>query len=692
MRRAVLAGLLLVPLAACTLVEPGPDLSGVTPTVWHLDGKGLTVAGAKVFPTGLVPEVILGTGAVPLTGGTVTGPTDGHDDLGPYRETELAVSTAGLTATVRLRDRGRGIATVRLEVERAAGPDPGLSGFGLGPGGVSGKQLGDVLVEGYQSWSGTYDGVLRDQGGDPESAFLEVGDDGDDYRLDDRTSWWVGDVHGAEGDLLLGAVTADRFKTRVLTYAGADAQVRVHLVSGGHGPTVPFPAGAPERSERFLLVAGHDAGFGLETWARMVATWQPPVAPPFVPVGWNSWNTLFDQVTPADLDANAAALRKVPALAPNDLQLDDGWEKQWGDWTPNARFPDGLAKVAARLAHQGLHPGVWMAPFLAGPDSPVMKAHPAWRLVNGAGKPVVYQSPVGPMAVLDTSIPAAEDWVVGQVQDRLDEGFRYLKLDYLFAGAFTGARAGEVTPVQAYRHTLGRILGAAQAAGAYVLACGAPLLPTAGLAHGIRVSGDISLAQVTYSFTLVKNALRNVAWRGMVNDFLAVDPDAVRLDGLGPDGQETALTAALLAGHLFALGDDLPSLDDASRGRLAQAVAMPVLGALRAGPSLGYGARPAPGTLMGDPIADPGSPVRFFVKPDYPVPDLWSARLPGVGTAVAAFDWGEGPVTRTVHLAPFGWKPGRKVTDAWAGQAVTPTDGAVTVTLPAHGVVLWILR
>jgi len=66
---------------------------------------------------------------------------------------------------------------------------------------------------------------------------------------------------------------------------------------------------------------------------------------------------------------------------------------------------------------------------------------------------------------LDLSHPAARSWVVERVGEAIARGYRYLKLDFLYAGAVEGRRfdPGQ-TSLQAYRATLAEILARADAA------------------------------------------------------------------------------------------------------------------------------------------------------------------------------------------------------------------------------------
>jgi alpha-galactosidase len=70
----------------------------------------------------------------------------------------------------------------------------------------------------------------------------------------------------------------------------------------------------------------------------------------------------------------------------NNVQLDDGWQKAWGDWPANAKFPQGLDGFASALDAKGLHAGVWLVPFLVDETAPVATAHPEWLLTDEKGR------------------------------------------------------------------------------------------------------------------------------------------------------------------------------------------------------------------------------------------------------------------------------------------------------------------
>jgi len=112
-------------------------------------------------------------------------------------------------------------------------------------------------------------------------------------------------------------------------------------------------------------------------------------------------------------------------------------------------------------------------------------------------------------------------------------GFDYLKLDFLYAGALPGKRHVDMPRETAYRHGL-KIMRAAMGADAFLLTCGAPILPSLGLCDALRVGPDVSGkwedprdAVLLYNPTTpgTKNAIRTTVNRLWLQPLVMTDPD-----------------------------------------------------------------------------------------------------------------------------------------------------------------------
>lgn len=224
--------------------------------------------------------------------------------------------------------------------------------------------------------------------------------------------------------------------------------------------------------------------------------------------GYASWYNHYTKIDERIISEDLGAIRTndnfvnacfIRCGEPAVFQIDDGWETAVGDWTPHkGKFPGGMAKMAERIRQQGLIPGIWLAPFLLMPNSATARAHPDWLLMDRRGSPVkAGWNPNwgGDVWCLDLSRPQVEDYLM-QLFDTIVNswGFRYLKLDFLYAGLLRGAFAGRKGGAwQHYNRIMARILEFARAKdGSPVafLSCGAPIESTAPFMPLMRSGAD----------------------------------------------------------------------------------------------------------------------------------------------------------------------------------------------------------
>jgi alpha-galactosidase len=93
---------------------------------------------------------------------------------------------------------------------------------------------------------------------------------------------------------------------------------------------------------------------------------------------------------------------------------------------------------------------------------------------------------------LDTTHPGAADYLRRTFGWLSSIGFDYFKIDFVYAGGLTGARHDGSEPLSAYRRGVS-LIRESIGDDAYLLGCGAPILPSVGLVDAMRVSPDISL-------------------------------------------------------------------------------------------------------------------------------------------------------------------------------------------------------
>jgi len=216
--------------------------------------------------------------------------------------------------------------------------------------------------------------------------------------------------------------------------------------------------------------------------------------------GWCSWYHYYGHETFADILGNARSLAASP-LKKNlkVIQIDDGWNlprqghpRNWGDWSPGEKFPQGMRAVADELHSLGFQAGLWLAPFSVDPGSRLAREHPDWILrVRNASTGKLEPSGPGIVFGLDLTHPDVLAWLRSTF-DRVfrDWAFDYVKIDFLIHSLFPGERHDpHKTSVEAFRQGMQVIRECAK--DKFILNCGSPLGPAIGLCDGMRIGTDV---------------------------------------------------------------------------------------------------------------------------------------------------------------------------------------------------------
>ncbi|MEV6484975.1 glycoside hydrolase family 36 protein [Streptomyces sp. NPDC051576] len=223
----------------------------------------------------------------------------------------------------------------------------------------------------------------------------------------------------------------------------------------------------------------------LGDWADALGVPDPRPAPTV----WCSWYEYFTAVTEDDIHENLRAMDTLD-LPIDVVQIDDGYQKALGDWlTLSGRFRSRAA-MADAIRARGRRAGIWTAPFLVDPASDLAAEHPDWLVRDAAGGFAHAGRNWGhDLCVLDITHPGAAAYLTTVFATLRAEGYDYFKTDFLYAGALDGVRHREVDAVEAYRTGIA-LIRAAIGEDAYLLGCGAPILPSIGLFDAMRVSPD----------------------------------------------------------------------------------------------------------------------------------------------------------------------------------------------------------
>jgi alpha-galactosidase len=228
-----------------------------------------------------------------------------------------------------------------------------------------------------------------------------------------------------------------------------------------------------------------------------------------------------------------------------------------------------MAALAEKIRSTGRKAGLWLAPFLVARSSRLFREHPDWMLRDEHRHMVSAGINWGDrLYALDSSNPAVLDWLATLMKRARGLGFDFLKLDFLYAGALPGMRAGGLPREAAYRRSM-QVMREALGEDAYLLACGAPILPSLGIADALRVGPDTAgeweihrdaVLLSSASLPGAKNALRTTLHELWMSPLVHVDPDVCyftsRHNSLTPEQRRIHHDLALICG--FRSTSDLP--------------------------------------------------------------------------------------------------------------------------------------
>ncbi len=519
--------------------------------------------------------------------------------------------------------------------------------------------------DGYQSWAYTGLEAIPPSLEEERGTFRHGGDPGD--ATDERrgVGFWVGAVVGARGrSLVAGADGGTIFKTSI----AADG-TRLRLLQGGDLEAIELAPGATRALDGVYVAMGDLVG-ALDGYASTVSSAHPPVRPRKPALGgWGSWNVYYSKVTAADMRTEAEWARgHLAPLGLTDFLLDDGYESHWGSWKAKPEFGATLDELAREQTAAGLVPAIWLAPFVVAAIDPVVAEHPEYFVSDGTGKPRLL--PVighGDMAILDPTSEGARARLRADFEALSKAGYRTFKLDFLYAGALPGVRKEPTTALESYARLLSIVHEAVP--DAHLVACGAPLVPSASWFDSYRSGPDIAFEpspEPYYSF--IVGQARHTALRAFTDRFWALDPDVLLLRGARIDDAEawTTTVVTVLTGGTYLLGDGR----QLGAERLAMALSPALLPFVRDGRT----ARP-------DDIDDAGTDPTTIPSPlldaraATAVPHVWrKASLDGKSELVAVFGWDADPFDTHVALPPGAEEIGPR-----GERSPAPSDGHVVV-------------
>lgn len=490
-----------------------------------------------------------------------------------------------------------------------------------------------------------------------------------------------------------GFITVDKaFSQVALSFHEKEA-----VMSGGMTPFTQFvmdnqytPAKPVKSSETLfserafiLFQNGGDPLIPLETYADAIAQHYKIALPKEVPISWNSWGTKYSHEIDEKIivDNMKAAHDKLFAYGLNYFVVDDGWQKAYGDWFENDKFPHGLKFIFDEAKKLGFKTGMWESDFVADTNSQLAKEHPDWLLKKDSlGKQLVSPD----KAPLDLTNPEVQQHLRERIRRYTKEwGAQWLKDDfnyYLLGGK--GFYDKTKTKLEAFREGWKIIR---DEAGKDVFVVGvAPYAYHYGLVDGMRLAldtspqwGDLNNASSQGIAPVIRNLVLRYYFHNRVyinhGDLVFLNaPETLKRWGkdkaLTDDEVKFELSAMSLLGVLWKVSDAFVDLNDKQIDLLRRAL-----------PASGVSARP----------------VDLFTSKQA-LPQIWHLKIPSSkwnGEVVGIFNWEDKPVEMNVNVFDLGLSDHKKDYLAFSywdekvlGMLVKKKK--LKIEIPAHGVVV----
>ena len=242
--------------------------------------------------------------------------------------------------------------------------------------------------------------------------------------------------------------------------------------------------------------------------------------------GWNTWDYYLNRVTPEDIFENVDALSKTPFADKLDyIVIDDGWQKEWGEWIENEKFSCGLDTVAKRIRDCGFLPGIWTSPLLMKEQCEGFSDRLHWFCLDEKGE---FLRSEGRTCVIDPTVPEAKEFILDIYRRLYAKGYRLFKIDYvsplLKVKSFHDSTA---TSYSALRDLI-RDIRSCTGEDAVILGCSLPVQCGADIAPSMRIGVDIH-----NHFSHVRWIGEILSWTWMYNNKgTRIDPDFLIVRGL----------------------------------------------------------------------------------------------------------------------------------------------------------------
>ena len=150
--------------------------------------------------------------------------------------------------------------------------------------------------------------------------------------------------------------------------------------------------------------------------------------------GWNSWDFYRWTITEEEVLKNAQFIYNDPVLSKHIKRIivDDGWQYCYGEWEANPYFPSGMEYLAKEIRKMNFEAGLWFAPCIVEPHSPIAQVQSDMLAGSEGGQPcLAYECMKRVGFILDPTVEKSKKFLKDTFDKYCQRGYTYFKLDFL---------------------------------------------------------------------------------------------------------------------------------------------------------------------------------------------------------------------------------------------------------------------
>ncbi|MEK7498170.1 MAG: glycosyltransferase [Patescibacteria group bacterium] len=388
---------------------------------------------------------------------------------------------------------------LRLRVKNIGKNSININSFLVGEFEISSHGINEILYNGWgqSSFSGykPLDGYTR-----KSHFFLKRDQNPFSFRFDygylDKSivNEWYTQLVGEDSAVVIGAVTTkDQYTQVYLNPNGSKLTIRITSQFDG----LSLKPGEEVFSETIAIITG-SSDSSLEKFGSLLKDLNGVKRLSKPPTGlccayYHQGNKVNEQYILEQLEA----IDRIPGILGLEyIQIDAGYSP-WGDWLDTKeQFPSGMESIVKEIKKRGMKAGIWIAPFVASPNSRLFKEHKEWFLKDDSENdfearftsPFDFLPPLQ-FRVLDVTNPQVKEYLTRVIKQFVDWGFEFIKTDFTYPICFCTNYHKPMTRVQAIREGFETIRKAAGDK-IHIMSGITQLSPLVGLIDSVRVGFD----------------------------------------------------------------------------------------------------------------------------------------------------------------------------------------------------------